>query len=319
MTDSTDFSLGDYTVTPTQETGRSSALSPWAGEYVTDMLGRGRAAADQPYTAYTGPLTAGASDLQSTAFTGLAGLTTPTDMGTYTPMSFTANLETPYDVADPFNEEKTRTISTVAEQYMNPYLAASLRPQLDELTRRATMQRLGNTKRLADAGAYGGSRQAIMDAELDRNLLRSQSDVLDRGYASAYDRGIAQFNKEQDAQRIAQDFTNRYGFDVLGEQQAAGAAQRGITSEGIAADYKQFLAERDYPLKTAQYMQSLLQSMPIAAEQAQYSVTDPIQAGIAGGAGGAGIIGNLFDIIFGTGGDNKKKDTTPPSPPSPSG
>ena len=320
MTDSTDFSLGDYTVTPTQETGRSSALSPWAGEYVTDMLGRGRAAADQPYTAYTGPLTAGASALQSAAFKGLASLndstTDPTtDMGTYTPMSFTANLETPYDVADPFNEEKTRTIGTVAEQYMNPYLAASLRPQLDELTRRATMQRLGNTKRLADAGAYGGSRQAIMDAELDRNLLRSQSDVLDRGYASAYDRGIAQFNREQDAQRIAQDFTNRYGFDVLGEQQAAGAAQRGITSEGIAADYKQFLAERDYPLKTAQYMQSLLQSMPIAAEQSQYSVTDPIQAGIAGGAGGAGIIGNLFDIIFGTGGDDeKKKDTTPPSP-----
>jgi hypothetical protein len=315
MTDSTDFSLGDYTVTPTQETGRSSALSPWAGEYVTDMLGRGRAAADQPYTAYTGPLTAGASDLQSAAFTGLAGLTTPTDMGTYTPMSFTANLETPYDVADPLSEGGTKTIGTVAEQYMNPYLAASLRPQLDELTRRATMQRLGNTKRLADAGAYGGSRQAIMDAELDRNLLRSQSDVLDRGYASAYDRGIAQFNKEQDAQRIAQDFTNRYGFDVLGGQQAAGAAQRGITSEGIAADYKQFLEERDYPLKTAQYMQSLLQSLPIAAEQAQYSVTDPIQAGIAGGAGGAGIIGNLFDIIFGTGGDDeKKKDTTPPSP-----
>ena len=58
-----------------QQAGSESSLSTWAGPYVTDMLGRGAALADQPYYAYEGPLTAGASDLQSQAFQGLAGLT----------------------------------------------------------------------------------------------------------------------------------------------------------------------------------------------------------------------------------------------------
>ena len=302
------FDPSDYAAPAATQTGTSSGLAPFAGQYVTDLLGRGQAVADQPYTAYTGPLTAGPSDLQSTAFTGLAGLTTPTDMGTYSPMSFTANLENPMTVADPLNQGGTKTINTVAEQYMNPFLAASLRPQLDELTRQAEMRRLANASRLTAAGAFGGSRQAIMDSELDRNLLRSQSDVLDRGYAAAYDRAAAQFNREQDEARRAQDFANRYGFDVLRAQQDAGATQRGITSEGIAADMGQFISERDYPAKQVQFLQSLLQGFPIEAEQYQYSQTDPLQAGIAGAAGGAGLVGQLFELfgldIFG----NKKEE-----------
>ena len=44
--------------------GVSGALAEFAGDYVTDMLGRGEALSQQPYQAYTGPLTAGTSGLQ---------------------------------------------------------------------------------------------------------------------------------------------------------------------------------------------------------------------------------------------------------------
>ena len=54
--------------------GKESALSNWAGEYVTDMLGRGAALADEGYQGYTGPLTAGQSELQTQAFQGIGGL-----------------------------------------------------------------------------------------------------------------------------------------------------------------------------------------------------------------------------------------------------
>ena len=75
------------------ETGRESSLSNWVGPYVTEMLGRGQALASEPYQAYTGPLTAGASNLQTQAFQGLACLTIPTDkMGAFTPLKFTADL-----------------------------------------------------------------------------------------------------------------------------------------------------------------------------------------------------------------------------------
>ena len=252
------------------QTGFESSLSPWVGDYVVDMLGRGRAAASQPYQAYTGPLTAGTSDLQQQAFTGgtpggtggLASLSIPESMGgTYSPASFTANLETPMTITDPLGTPDedgvvpTTQINTVAGQYMNPYIQQALVPQIDELRRQAEISRMENARRLGEAGAYGGSRQAIMDAELDRNLLRGIADIGATGYADAYDRAVNQYNREVDDRRLAQDFANQYGFDVLDAQQTAGATQRGITSEGIAADYRQFIDERDYPIKAAQDMQ----------------------------------------------------------------
>ena len=49
-----------------------------------------------------------------------------------------------------------------------------------------------------------------------------------------------------------------------------GAVQRGIESEGITADRLQFEEERDFPYKQVQYMQSLLQGLPIGAQIVQY-------------------------------------------------
>ena len=73
-----------------QRTGIESSppLSSWAGPYVTTMLGKGAALANEPY-AYTGPLTAGASGLQQQAMQGIASLAMPEQMGAYQPKSFT--------------------------------------------------------------------------------------------------------------------------------------------------------------------------------------------------------------------------------------
>ena len=141
-----------------QISGKQGRLSDWAAPYVTDMLGKGQALADQPYKSYAGPLTAGQSGLQTQAFQGISGLTIPTaQMGAYSPTSFTSG--------------------TTAQQYMNPYLQASLEPQIAEAQRQAQIQQVANASRLNRAGAYGGSRQAIMDSESQRNLLRNLADI----------------------------------------------------------------------------------------------------------------------------------------------
>jgi hypothetical protein len=41
-----------------------------------------------------------------------------------------------------------------------------------------------------------------------------------------------------------------------------GGAQRGIEQEGLTADYNEFLAQRDDPMKKTQYLQSMLQGLP---------------------------------------------------------
>jgi len=229
--------------------GTESSLSNWAGDYVTDMLGQGKALGNQAYQGYEGPLSAGTSGLQDQAFTGIGGLTAPENMGAYTPQSFTA-------------EDATAG--------MNPYLMASLNPQLDEARRQSEIDRVANAGRMTQAGSFGGSRQALMDMENTRNLQSNLANITGQGYASAYDKAREQFNTEQGRGMEAQNAANQYGFDVLGRQEAAGATQRGIASEGMAADYSQFKEERDYPYKQVQYMQSLLQGLPIEAQSTSY-------------------------------------------------
>lgn len=261
-----------------QQTGTESSLSNWAGPYVTEMLGRGWAAADQPYQAYTGPLTAGPSAAESAAFEGIAGLTIPTDqMGAYVPQTFTADA---------------------ASQYMNPYLMAALQPQIDEARRQAEIQRVADAGRLTRAGAFGGSRQAIMESELNRNLLTNLAGITGTGYATAYDKAMQQFNTEQGREMEAQTAANTYGLAALTKQAELGGIQRGVEQAGIDADRLQFEEERDFPYKQVQYMQSLLQGLPIAAQS--YSYMQPSELSqVLSGAGG---IEELFNLFTGGGG-----------------
>ena len=258
-----------------QPVGTESSLSSWAGDYVTDMLGQGKALGNQAYQAYEGPLSAGTSGLQDQAFTGIGALETPTGMGAYTPQTFGAEQAT---------------------EGMNPFLMASLNPQLDEARRQSEISRVANAGRMTQAGAFGGSRQALMDMENQRNLETNLAGITGKGYASAYDRAQQQFNAEQDRAMQAQNSANQYGFDVLGKQVAGGAEQRAMESEGMKADYMQFQEERQYPYKQVQYMQSLLQDLPIEAASRSYSA--PSQASqMASSAEG---LSKLYKNIFGT-------------------
>lgn len=266
-----------------QQAGVESSLSSWAGPYVTDMLGRGAALADQPYYAYEGPLTAGESGLQQQAFQGLAGLAVPDNMGAFTPGSFT--------------DQGTM------DQYINPYIQGVLNPQLDELRRQTDISRQQQAGKLTRAGAFGGSRQQLADTELTRAMLDKMTGATGQAYADAFERGRDQFNIEQRTGQQAQEYANRYGLEALAAQGRGGDIQRGIEQEGIMADRLQFEEERDFPYKQVQYMQSLLQGLPLEAQQ--YSYAQPsTYSNITGGAGG---ILELLELL-GFGGEKEKKE-----------
>ena len=254
----------------------TESLSGWAAPYVTGMLGKGEALANQPYQAYGGPLTAGQSDLQTKAFQGLAGLSVPTaQMGAFTPTSFTSG--------------------TTAQDFMSPYMNAALEPQMAEAQRQAEILRVQNAGRLGKAGAFGGSRQAIMESEGQRNLLRNMADIYGTGMQTAYTQGMDQFNTEQDRARQAQEYTNKYGLESLKAMQDAGAIQRDIEQQGIAADYAQFTEERDFPYKQVQYQQSLLENLPINAAETEYIE----QSELAKILGYAGTGAEIWESIYG--------------------
>jgi hypothetical protein len=235
----------------------SSTLSEWAGPYVTDMLAKSAAVANQPYQTYGGPMTAGTSDLQSKVFTGLGGLNFPSNLGqsfsstgAYQLPTYGANGSTTGGAA---GTNAAGTGMGTASQYMNPYLQSVLDPQLAELRRQSQITQIGNNKMFTNAGAFGGDRQAIMDAETQRNLMQEQNKTVGQGYANAYDKAMGQFNTEQgQAKTLA---------DLMSQQ---GQTERGINQEGITADLNEFNTQRDYPQKMLQFQQSMLQGLPIS-------------------------------------------------------
>lgn len=231
--------------------GTSTAgLADWSAPYITDYLGKAQALSNQPYQTYQGPLTAGASELQTQAFQGIGGLTVP-NQGQYTPVG------------------GSFTDTGVSAQYMNPYLQQALDPQMKELQRQADIQRVADAGRLTQAGAFGGSRQAIMESEGRRNLLDKQSNVLGQGYASAFDKAMAQYNAEQNRNVNESQFGADYGLRGLAAEQGvfkdmlgAGQVQRGIESEGIAADLGEFNTQRDFPYKQVQFQRDMISGLP---------------------------------------------------------
>lgn len=229
-------------------------LSEWAGPYVTDMLGKAQAISETPYQVYQGPMTAGESGLQSKLFQGLGNLAFPSNLG----QSFSSSGA--YQLPNMSMAGKTGSTPApsaaptgIAANYMNPYLQSVLDPQLAELRRQNDITNMNANAKLTGAGAYGGGRQAIMNSENNRNLMQEMNKTVGQGYANAYDKAMQQFNTEQgQAKTVA---------DLLGQ---AGTAQRGIEQEGITADYNEFLAQRDNPMKQVQFLQSMLQGLPIS-------------------------------------------------------
>ena len=268
-------------VTTATMLGQSSSLSPFAGPYVGEMLGRGAALASMPYQAYMGPLTAGPSELQQQAFTGLAGLGMPAASGAGSFTGAAYQPLTPEQLTAGEMPTTTAPISPV-QQYMNPYIQAALEPQYEQARRQADIAQQALQSQYAKAGAYGGARQGIAEAELQRGLLDRMADITGQGYSQAYQQAADLFGREQD-----------YGLRALEAQRTGGAQQRAIEQAGIGADIAQFREERDYPYKQVQYMQSLLQGLPISTQTYQYAEPSTASQFMSGAGGILGLLDTM--------------------------
>ena len=229
--------------------GSSGVLSEFAGEYVSDMLGKTRALADKPYNAYGGPLTAGASGLQNQAFGGYGALdpNQQTGIGSFGfgagPGSFGFGSAAGQGYAPGFtagsadmsgmgmnrfqnNYNPQAFTGQAAQQYMNPYLQAALNPQIAEVRRQEAITQSQDAGRAAQAGAFGGSRSFIMDAERARNTGQQIADITGQGYARAFDTAQGQFNTEQ--QRLMADRDARMGQFNTEEDMRQRIAEVGI-------------------------------------------------------------------------------------------
>jgi hypothetical protein len=286
------------------------------------MLAKGQAAANLPFQAFTGTRFAGPSDLQKQAFEGLKSLTLP---GQY--QTATDYAKQVFDKAAGMSFTPT-TFNTglgslkSVEEYMSPYQSAVTDITAREMRRQADIAREQEQSRLAQAGAYGGSRQAIMEAERQRNLQQQLEDVTTKGLQSAYDRAVNQRLAEsglglqaQQGSEQSKQFGSSFGLQALqpmlnasstisniGAQQAGnqlqnlqaqlmgGQTQQQLSQQPLDFGFQQWQDSVKFPYQQATYMQSLLGGLPLQA--APYSSTQgqsPMWSALSGGLAGLGL------------------------------
>lgn len=305
----------------------TQGLADWAAPYITNYLGQAQALSETPYQTYGGPLTAGPSALQTQAFQGIGGLTVPSQFGTASTMAQQAGQVSPNGytpVGGSFTD------AGIAGQYMNPYLNMALQPQLQELQRQSTINLNPQLAKLTQAGGYGGSREALLRSEAQRNLLDQMNQTTGQAYSSAYDRAANQFNTEQQRKIQEAQFGAGYGLDALKQQLAsaqtlgtlgqqeqqaqiqnfdqmlkAGLTERGIEQEGITADLNEFNAQREYPYKQVQFQRDMISGLPVNSvtnTQAPLSGIAQVLALLAGGdtASGGSLSSLLKNLGIGT-------------------
>jgi hypothetical protein len=330
------------TVAPAATGVTEHTVSDYIAPVVGGIINSAVDFASNPYQIYNKPITAGASDLQTQAFSGIQGLTQPNTAQT----NATTNMQDVYRSAatQPAYTGTTFTSNTTGidsgfgaddlQTYMDPYLQQILNPQLAEARRAASIQQARNNAGLIKAGAFGGSGQALMNAETQRNLGTKLADITGKGYENAYDTALGQYNADQnrllkaledkeasgqfgskqglDYLKLAGDTAQNqgiFGNDLAARQLAAnrqeadlGKEQRNITQEGLTSDYNLWKEARDYPKTQIDWLNSVIKNYPMETVNEYGSPTSAVNSILGGALTGIGAAGTAADAVKKLGG-----------------
>jgi hypothetical protein len=113
------------------------------------------------------------------------------------------------------------------QQYMNPYNNLVLNNQLQEMNRQAQMQQQGLNAQAVQAGAFGGSRQALAQQELNRNLMNTQNQAIAQSLQGGYGQALSTAQQQQQAGLGAYGQLNSIGQGIgslAGQQYGIGSS-----------------------------------------------------------------------------------------------
>jgi hypothetical protein len=101
------------------------------------------------------------------------------------------------------------------QQYMDPYMNDVIQQQYQDIQRQGDIQKQGANAQAVGSGAFGGSRQGIQQAEMDRNILdqqaRTGSQLRSAGYQNAQQQAQAAFENSRARQAQQAQLTGQLG------------------------------------------------------------------------------------------------------------
>lgn len=279
---------------PSNQSVTQTSIPEYARPYVERMLGKAEAVSSQPYQAYGGERLAGFSPMQQQAFQNVQNMQPSQQLGTATQMAGLAGLGS-MRAGQNYHNMATNPFATQA--YMSPYIQNALQPQMYEAQRQSDIMGQKNAAQAVGAGAFGGSRFGLQEAERQRNLGQNLSNIYGTGMQNAFQNAqqAQQFGSTLGLQGLGQGLQAAGQLGQLGQQQfgqqkdiinalsTAGGQQQGLEQQRLQQQYQDFLTQRGYPQQQLSYMSDMLRGLPLSqSTQSMYQAPPSMLTQMAG-------------------------------------
>jgi hypothetical protein len=229
---------------PNTTYSQTSNIPEYAQPYVEQMLGSaqkqifnyneaGEPTTMKGYTPFSkdpNAYFAGFQPLQNKAFESARDMTVRPETQNAAGLAGMAGLSAMGTTYDPLRAQSQQFGQDQAQQYMSPYMQSVVDIQQAAAQRQADIASTGRGAQAVQAGAFGGSRQAIMDAEAARALADQKGAIQAQGLQSAYSQAQQQFNADQ-AQRMQAQMAN-IGQQQFGANLGMQGLQTGLQAAG---------------------------------------------------------------------------------------
>ena len=298
---------------PQQQQVAQTSIPEYARPYVENMLGKTEALTDinqNPYQTYGGDRIAGFSPMQQQAFGDVGKMQPASQIGQGSGLAAAAGMGSlgtagqMGQVGQQYANQATNPYATQA--YMSPYIQNALQPQLQEMNRQYGITGLQERKAAVGQGAFGGNRQALMQAENERNKNMAMNAAIGSGYQNAFQaaqqnqqfganlglqglqgqlQGLGQAN--QAAGTLGQLGQTQYGqqMGINQAQQNAGAIQQAQAQQGLDTAYQDFLKQKNYPYQQLAFMSDMTRGLPLSQQSQSIYSAPPNAASQLGGLG----------------------------------
>ena len=269
----------------------TTAVDPATQARQADIYQRAVGLADQPFIPYTGPMVAGFTPDQLAAFEGQRGLFE--QAGRFDPGAFRQTLleQQAPQFADPRRIQARSLLDVDLGAYQSPFQQQAIDLAMRDIQRQEDIARTGAQERAIRAGAFGGSRSAILEAEATRPYIeqkaRTAADLRQRGFEQAARMAEADILRDIRAQefdisgeaeaarrRAAAGLEQqRFQAGLLGEQERAqeralagllgiGGLQQALQQQALTSARGEFERALQYPLQQFGLLTSAVSGMP---------------------------------------------------------
>jgi hypothetical protein len=279
--------------------------------YISDILSRGQTRMQdreaEGFQPYVGPRLAEFTPEMLQARQGLTGLVNQglsSDTGLSSALPYFGKAQT---LADRASQEFD---ADTANQYMSPYMQSVVDIEKREAERVGDVQAQQIGDAAVKSGGFGGSRQAIREAEQARNENQLQADIQTRGTQAAYESGLAAFQgqKARDAglaSQLQSMGSQAYNQAVTEQGQLAKIGEQGQAQgqRSLDLEYQKFLDEKTAPDRALQDYSGLVRGYYMAPDTGTTSVTQKPAASLGTQLMGAAATGaGLFNAFKKEGG-----------------